>query len=479
MVALKMCFSTASSIVLGILLSASACQAEIVLLDFSSATCGPCQQMRPTIQRLSAAGYPVRHVDIGRDPDTARQYGVDVVPTFIAVTDGREVARMTGPGSYEQLVEMLTTAEGSAAATSASLPDSARSNIAPQSAAATFANDTQRQTNQLGGSPTLTAQLLEATVKLSVEDADGMSAGTGTIVDAQGGAALVLTCGHIFRESEGKGPIKVTLFSATPTGAQVRETVAGQLMDFDLERDLALVIIRPGSPVQARRIAPPNTVFSPGAPVTTVGCNQGANPTVISSQITTVDRYQGAPNVEVAGAPIEGRSGGGLFNSAGQLIGVCFAADPQGNEGLYASLPSIQAKLKSMNLAMVFESPEKSPTASGPQVSLASATVQEPLAIRGQDAVAEVAPQAPIVSDRTMSIPQNLNPAEDAALAEIKRRGCDSEVICIIRPKDPTGKSEVITLGSMSPEFVESLVREQTATAGRSPATAAAGQLLK
>lgn len=479
MVALKMYFSLVRNILLGSLLSAGFCQAETLLLDFGSATCGPCQQMRPTIQRLFAAGYQVRHVDINQEPEIAKRFHVNVVPTFVVFNDNQETARVEGLVRYEKLVELLTTAErsGTAVADNMPVPGQFASATAPQGSAP------PGQSPAPGGSPALTAQLLEASVKLSVEDADGKSAGTGTIVDAQGGAALVLTCGHIFRTSEGKGPITVTLFSATPSGAEVRETVAGQLMDYDLERDLALVVIRPGTPVVARRIAPPHTAFSPGTPVTTVGCSQGANPTAITSHITTVDRYQGAPNVEVAGAPIEGRSGGGLFNSAGQLIGVCFAADPQGNEGLYASLPSIHAKLDSMNLAMVYQTPATAPTASGPQASLASVAVNEPLAVRGQDAAedstAESPSDAPGFGDRPLPIQQALNPAEQAALAEIKRRGSNSEVICIIRPLDPAGKSEVITLGNVSPQFVESLAREHATQTGQSPATAAAGQLLR
>ena len=43
------------------------------------------------------------------------------------------------------------------------------------------------------------------------------------------------------------------------------------------------------------------------------------------------------------------------------------------------------------------------------------------------------------------------------------RRSCaaraDSEVVCIIRPQDPGGKSEVITLDRVSPEFVRALGR--------------------
>ena len=65
-------------------------------------------------------------------------------------------------------------------------------------------------------------QALEATVRLRVVDATGVSHGTGTIIDVHGDEALVLTCGHIFRESQGRGEIFVELFVARshPTRAR-------------------------------------------------------------------------------------------------------------------------------------------------------------------------------------------------------------------------------------------------------------------
>ena len=84
--------------------------------------------------------------------------------------------------------------------------------------------------------------------------------------------------------------------------------------------------------------------LEPGDPVTSVGCNHGENPTPWATQITAINRYQGHPNVEAARAPVEGRSGGGLFNAQGQVIGICYAAEPKGDEGLYASLSSIQVE---------------------------------------------------------------------------------------------------------------------------------------
>ena len=42
-----------------------------LLLDFHSASCGPCRQMRPAIELLVQKGYPVRSVDVEESPVVA------------------------------------------------------------------------------------------------------------------------------------------------------------------------------------------------------------------------------------------------------------------------------------------------------------------------------------------------------------------------------------------------------------------------
>ena len=190
---------------------------------------------------------------------------------------------------------------------------------------------------------------MQATVRLKVMDGGGQSYGTGTIIHTHGDEALVLTCGHLFRESKGAGQIQVTLFAP---GAS--RPVAGTLLVYEAEqRDVALVSIRPGVPVTPIQVGSPQYHPRPGDPVFTIGCNHGENPTIQESVITAVDRYLGPPNLEVRGHPVEGRSGGGLFSANGQLIGVCNAADLQEDRGIYAGPATICLELKRINLANI------------------------------------------------------------------------------------------------------------------------------
>jgi len=245
------------------------------------------------------------------------------------------------------------------------------------------------------------------------------------------------------------------------------------VIDFDLDRDLALVCFETTNPVAVTPLAPRGTALAVEAPATSVGCGHGANPTPWETRITAVNRYQGHANVEAARAPEEGRSGGGLFNAAGQLIGVCFAADPQGNEGLYASIDSIYQKLDALNLTATLQTP---PGGADQLVAVAPqpqqiATTPAPFEVRGQDET----PQAPVAGTTAASLfnsapvanstpmatapvdPATLAPEERAAIQEIGRRAGNAEVIVIIRPHDATSPSDVIKLKAASPEFVQTL----------------------
>ncbi len=200
---------------------------------------------------------------------------------------------------------------------------------------------------------------LAATVRLTIIDELGRSFGTGTIVDVHKHEALVLTCGHIFRDSDGKGRILCDSFS--PGAAR---GIEGKLISYDIRRDIGLVSFHPNVSVQPVRVGGTAKRPSEHDAVYAIGCNRGEEPTVIQDKIISVNRYHGPPNLVVGGRPVDGRSGGGLFNRDGELIGVCNAADPELDEGLYAALANVHAELDAVGLGFIYRAAPSSAMAS-------------------------------------------------------------------------------------------------------------------
>ena len=449
---------------------------EIVLLDFWSSSCGPCIEMKPTVRNFVDAGYPIREVDVSREPQLARDHKVDRIPCFVMLVGGQEVDRVVGFTSGERLQQMFKRAReveqqlaerirhqspdppptvlSMAGASVAVDPARAIGGVADESAYSAPVDMTTSESHE---------NLLASTVRLRVEDSQGHAFGTGTIIDSRSGQALVITCGHLFRESKGKGPLSVEMFEIVPGGVRAAGSVPAQVVSYDLERDVALVGIWPNRPVTVAPVASSDCRIERGDRVVSIGCSNGQDPTVLATRVTSVDRYQGPPNIEASGAPVEGRSGGGLFNARGQLIGVCFAADPEGNEGLYAALESIHDALADSGLSEIYSQAGVAPAAITPIVR-----GQEPLpTVEPVPAAEPLMPLADSIvvepANAATATPAGLTPVEQAAWEEIMTRAATAEVICIIRPKEPGGQSEVITLDDVSPEFVRSLAARKRA----------------
>ncbi len=522
---------------------------EVEIWAFSASWCGACRQMEPTLAQLEAAGIPIRRIDADRHPDLVRRFGIQALPTFVAVRAGQPTNRIVGATAGETLRRLYEQTLATASRTGSSafpyentppgkIPGANTSQtqselrstqipVVPVTAEPSFPGGTiphladaspspgaessvagsTSQGTSFQGEGTVwayartTADLLLATVRLRIRDSRGQSCGSGTIVDARSGEALILTCGHIFRDSKGQGRIEVDLF-----GPQPAEKLPGRLLAYDLQRDLGLLVIRPPGPVVVARIAPSGTRLVPGMAVISVGCDHGNRPTARFSRITAVDKYVGPANVVISGMPVEGRSGGGLFTEEGLLIGVCNAADPKDSEGLFAALPAIHELLSQKKLAFVYKDTPPPPLQiSGTQLAgqpsagnttssadflglFANSRGGEPLHAGSgsmSGASAQRFPQfassnweVPSQKEANPLSPQNpeLSPAEEALLATLARRIHEgAELLWVVRPRQGSpAQGEIVSFDQLSPAFLARLA-ELSRTLPRRTALTTAG----
>lgn len=79
------------------------------LLHFTATWCQPCKQMEPLIASFVSENININYnkIDVSDEYDDAVQYGVRGVPTFIALSDGIEVARHTGIATKEKLLSLF------------------------------------------------------------------------------------------------------------------------------------------------------------------------------------------------------------------------------------------------------------------------------------------------------------------------------------------------------------------------------------
>lgn len=459
---------------------------DTVLLDFYGDTCPPCRQMAPVVERLAARGFPVRKVNVQREPTLAAQFQVRGIPCFVMLVNGREVDREVGATSSARLEQMISLAQP--APSNSPTPIRLASNDVPRRGAsvvipAVHTRDPFASTGPFNaggstpgwqptqispaapveGNPTLTPAILASSVRLRVPDPSGCSVGSGTIIDARQGWALVLTCGHLFREfnrNSGQSAIEVDVFGPEPA-----KQLPGQLVHFDLEKDLGLVKVRVPGQVAVARVAPPNYVLSKGARVVSVGCNNGDSPTAQPCQITFLNRYLGPPNIRATGLPVEGRSGGGLFSSDGFVVGVCNAAISPENEGLYSALGAIHVELDQAGVgALCRDGAPKPSLDTKPAAAEAIAQNQTPSMPRHMPPPAEVvqltqatAPATATVADQAVS--SNSPAADQHAVSEPVEgwRADDAEVIAIVRSRTNPSARQIIVHEKPTPELLREL----------------------
>lgn len=79
---------------------------DLLLVDFSAEWCGPCKMMPPILQEVKKKigdQLTIIKMDVDRNPQTARQYGIQSVPTLILFQKGKVLWRQSGVVQASQL----------------------------------------------------------------------------------------------------------------------------------------------------------------------------------------------------------------------------------------------------------------------------------------------------------------------------------------------------------------------------------------
>jgi len=468
-----------------------------VLLDFSASWCGPCQQMSPLVSRLERQGLPIRKVDVDREPALARKFGVSSIPAFVLVVNDREVTRIVGATSESTLRNLMARIPKRPVANLAAAPKSNRGislgrsqNTVPVAAKLKSKSRfpiripflSRSKETELAAVPAkppvvrakydrrntvspTTSDPLAASVRIRIRDPQGVNYGSGTVIDSRIGHTVVLTCGHIFRNLSSDATIEVDVFgSAQDRRANRAETFVGRVLRYDLEADVGLLTIATDSPLPTCRMAGTNRHVAKSETVFSVGCGGGESPTKQQLRVTALNRYLGPDNIECTGVPLQGRSGGGLFDADGQVIGVCVAADPRDQRGLYAGTKAVHALLDLAKLTRLYKGDDK-PTQKQSRPALPFNPPANPV-IAKNDPPGPFTPNSVVpASFESPRIPQGSRTDASAdtniALASALAGTEDAEVICIIRRhNEPRASSRVVIINRASPKFVSYLTGE-------------------
>ena len=75
---------------------------------FSATWCGPCKQFKPIMEELSNEGYNIEFIDGDENRDLAIKYNIRSIPTTVIEEEGKEINRLLGVKSKEEIIEELS-----------------------------------------------------------------------------------------------------------------------------------------------------------------------------------------------------------------------------------------------------------------------------------------------------------------------------------------------------------------------------------
>jgi thioredoxin 1 len=79
------------------------------ILCFTADWCGPCKKTKPIIDQLNTEQIVAKFfiIDVDREIEMTKDFEVKSVPTFVVMKDNKEIHRVTGAQTRNQLEELI------------------------------------------------------------------------------------------------------------------------------------------------------------------------------------------------------------------------------------------------------------------------------------------------------------------------------------------------------------------------------------
>ncbi len=80
-----------------------------VLIDFWATWCGPCKMIAPVIEEIATEREDIKvgKIDVDQEGELAVRFGVMSIPTLVIFENGKEIKRVIGFRTKEELLELL------------------------------------------------------------------------------------------------------------------------------------------------------------------------------------------------------------------------------------------------------------------------------------------------------------------------------------------------------------------------------------
>jgi thioredoxin 1 len=80
------------------------------ILYFTAEWCNPCKKVKPIVEELNRESADIRFqiVDADSEIDLVKSFEVRSIPTFILIEDGKEIKRVSGAQTKDQLQGLMS-----------------------------------------------------------------------------------------------------------------------------------------------------------------------------------------------------------------------------------------------------------------------------------------------------------------------------------------------------------------------------------